>query len=92
MKVDASLSMGSGIVAEKHRICLCSGALPRMFSMSSMNPMSSISSASSSTQTFIESRESVPLSIWSCILPGVPTTMSTPVFRSLNWMLYEAPP
>ena len=67
-----------GMVAENSAVCLVSGVLPRISSMSSAKPMSSISSASSSTTVARPLSFSVPRLMWSIARPGVATTTSTP--------------
>ena len=81
----------AGIVAENKRVCLSSGILFIISSISSMNPMFNISSASSNTKNSTESKGKVPLLMWSKTLPGVPTTMLA-LFISLIWLCIGAPP
>mmetsp|Transcript_57894 Transcript_57894/g.131201 ORF Transcript_57894/g.131201 Transcript_57894/m.131201 type:complete len:208 (+) Transcript_57894:781-1404(+) len=80
-----SLTQG-GMVAEKRQVCRPGKVhAPRIISMSSANPMSSIWSASSRhANRHLEARSRVPFSRWSLILPGVPTTTSTPARRASN--------
>ena len=63
---------------ENSATCLSSGVSARIVSTSSAKPMLSISSASSSTRKRSSVRSRVPLSRWSMIRPGVPTTTWTP--------------
>ncbi|OUE08531.1 hypothetical protein CMsap09_06260 [Clavibacter michiganensis] len=68
----------AGIVAENSAICFDLGVSARIVSTSSAKPIFSISSASSSTRNFSCDRSRVPLSRWSMMRPGVPTTTCTP--------------
>jgi hypothetical protein len=82
----------SSMVADQRLACLSSGVYLRIHSMSSMNPMSSILSASSMTSDLIFPSSKVPLLMWSMSLPGVPTTMWTPLLSSLICLSMETPP
>ncbi len=77
--------MAGGMVAENSATCFSAGAADRIVSTSSAKPMLSISSASSSTSSRSSDRSSVPLSRWSMIRPGVPTTTWTPRASALSW-------
>ena len=80
-----------GIVAENNKVCLSSGMLFIISSISSMNPIFSISSASSNTRNSTDDKGKFPLLIWSKTLPGVPTTILA-LFKSLAWRWIGAPP
>ena len=77
-RVDASLAMAGGMVAEKNRLWRFFGSRLTIFWMSRMKPRSSMRSASSSTKTPTSSRVRARWFRRSMRRPGVATTMSTP--------------
>ena len=81
-----------GIVAEKRKVCLCSGISSMMRSTSSSNPTASIWSASSRTQYSMSWRLREPRWMRSMSRPGVPTTMSTPRRSGRSWLEMATPP
>ena len=87
-----TLRISGGMVALNNQVLSLCGVFFRINSISSWNPMFSISSASSNTTYLICSRLIAFLSIRSINLPGVATTMCTPLFRSRICRPIEAPP
>ena len=77
-----SRSISTGMVAEKRDMTFSSGARSSMNCMSSMNPMSSMVSASSSTRCLTLLSSMVPRLRWSMSLPGVATSISTPLSKA----------
>ena len=67
----AKALMGSGIVAEKSRVCRVLGRNLKISSISSKKPISSISSLSSSTTICGAKCAMRPFCKWSSSLPGV---------------------
>ena len=87
-----SRSISTGMVAEKSDMVLSSGVRSSMNWMSSMNPMSNMVSASSSTTCRTSFSSTDPRLRWSMSLPGVATSISTPLFKASICTLIAWPP
>jgi hypothetical protein len=80
------------MVAEKNSVCLVSGSVLAIRSMSGMKPMSSIRSASSTTKISMWVSISLPRSMWSSRRPGVAIRTSAPRSMILFCSSNDTPP
>ena len=91
-KAEASVTIESGIVAEKNKVCFSFGSFGNIRLISWINPISSIRSASSSTKYFTWSRLRNPWLIKSSKRPGVATRISIPFCNIVTCGRWFTPP